>query len=242
MIASDQPTIFSGKIIAAVSSLNDGNMRFGNGSDAETLKNRIAFLNKVHIQPEQTTLVRISYENAKHFARYHVITDNQKNEGMLSAQPSEMIADALVVTRSGHALFLPLADCAGLILYDAMQHILMVSHVGRHSAEIEGAKKSVAYLIEHFSTNPKDIQAWISPAVGKATYPLRNMGGKGLHEVIVEQLHEVGVVHKNIEISGIDTAEHDGYFSHSQFLEGKRDGDGRFAVVAMMNEQGEPAL
>lgn len=240
MIASDQPTIFGTNVKAAVSSVSDGNMRFGRGNDEETFQNRLAFLHAAGIDPEHTTLVQVTYDNPEHFARYVVATDDSKGEGMFAPR-SSTVADALVATQPGHALFLPLADCAGIILHDSAQGVLMVSHVGRHSAEIDGAKLSVEYLKSRCGVDPKNLKAWVSPAVGKATYPLRAKDGKSLHEVIREQLTAVGVTDENMEFSAVDTAADHEYFSHSQFLAGARDMDGRFAIVAEMRAQGEPA-
>jgi len=42
-------------------------------------------------------------------------------------------------------------------------------------------------------------------------------------------------------VSEIDTSTSKNYFSYSQFLKGNETIPGRFAVVAMMVEQGEPA-
>lgn len=241
MIKTDQPTIFGKDVIAAVSSVNDGNMKFGVGDPKKALQNRHVFLEQIGINPNETTLVGITY-NTDDFAKYRIVTAEDKGVGMQPDMQYEA-ADALVTRESGHALFLPLADCAGLILYDANQHILMVSHVGRHSAEIDGAAKSVAYLEDNFATNPKNLKVWVSPAVGNATYPIHAKGDKSLHEVIAEQLAQAGMPSENVEISDVDTAEDENYYSHSQFKVGNRDFDGRFAVVAMMMDaQGEPAF
>lgn len=242
MIARDQPTIFGKNIIAAVSSVEDGNMKFSSENDEVVLRSRQEFLRKLGIDLKDTTLVTIDYSPSASYAQYRTLSDSSKGEGMF-APNSETIADALVVTKPGHALFLPLADCVGVILHDTAKGILMVSHVGRHSAEVEGAKKSVEYLIDSFASNPATIQAWLSPAVGKASYPLHVLDNKGLHEVIVEQLLAAGLQEKNIEVSGVDTARDANYFSHSEYLAGNRSSKGRFAVVAMMmGEQGEPAV
>jgi len=241
VIKQDQPSIFGGSVIAAVSSRVDGNMSFNYGDRVETLSHRMAFLDMVGIPMEHTTLVQVTYGKTKDFARYKIITDGYKAEGM--AWPvSETVADALVVTKPGHGLFLPLADCAGLIIHDPVRDILMVSHVGRHSAEIDGARRSVQYLQDELDCDPKDLKIWISPAVGKASYPIHARQGKSLHEVIRDQLVDAGVARSNTEFSTIDTATTRDYFSHSQFLAGNRKSDGRFAIVAMMNEQGEPAI
>ncbi len=231
MISAHQPTIFGNSIIAAVSSVSDGNMKFGvNEDDAKVVDNRRRFLEKAGVDIAHTTLVALTYDSDD-FAKYHMVTEDDKSDGMMKA--SERYADALLTSRSGHALFLPIADCVGVILYDEVQKLLMVSHVGRHSAEISGGAKSVEFMKKH-GARTKDIKAWLSPAVGKASYPLNAFEGTGLHEVISGQLFQAGVELSNIEISGIDTAVNENYFSHSQFLKGNEIDPGRFAIVAMM--------
>jgi len=238
MIAADQPTIFSDAVIAAISSKADGNMKFGIGGDAEVEAGRRSFLASAGMDISRTTLVGITYDTDD-FAKYRIVTEDEKQAGMTMGGKVEH-ADALVTDQPGHALFLPLADCMGVILYDPEHHALMVSHVGRHSAEIDGARRSVKYLKDHFGTNPMEVKAWLSPAVGKATYPLHRFGGKGLQEVVVGQLLASGMLEQNIQASGIDTAASKEYYSHSQYLKGN-DEQGRFAIVAEMRVQGEPA-
>lgn len=239
MIKKDQPTLFGSAVTAAVSSVEDGNMKFGINSPEETIGNRRRFLERVGIDFDHTTLVTVTYDTDD-FAKYRVATHSDKVAGM-DGKGQSVYADALAVRQPNHALFLPLADCVGAVLYDAQLRVLMVSHLGRHSTEIEGANKSVRYMAETFGSAPADIRVWLSPAVGSATYPLHTFGGKSLHEVIVEQLTAAGVPADMIEVSRVDTAYDDNYFSHSQSLKDPAFPQGRFAIVAMMNAQGEPA-
>jgi copper oxidase (laccase) domain-containing protein len=239
MIREDQPTIFGDAVMAALSSRKNGNMKFGLGDHKRTLGNRRAFLESVGIDIAHTSLVGVTYETDD-FAKYRIVSTEDKGVGMLGMETIEH-ADALVTDTLGHALFLPLADCVGAILYDDTQKVLMVSHLGRHSVEIEGAAKSVEYLKMHYSIDPAHLQVWLSPGVGKATYPLHKFDGKSLHEVITSQLKKAGVTEDNIENSTIDTATAEHYYSHSEFLKGNQADPGRFAIVAQMCEQGEPA-
>jgi len=240
MIATDQPTIFGSGVIAAVSSKNDGNIKFGLDDDTETLANRQAFLEKAGIDIHHTSLVGITYDT-EDFAKYRIATSHDKTIGMLAPNMQNHV-DALVVTQPNHALFLPIADCAGAILYDPKKRILMVSHLGRHSAEQHGAQRSVEYLQEECGSLPADLKVWLSPAVGKATYPLHQFHGRSLHEVLKEQLLHAGIAEKNLAISPIDTATDPNYYSYSEYLKGNRAEPSRFAVVAMMTVQGEPAV
>jgi len=239
MIAADQPTSFKSAVNAAISSKDDGNMKFGVGSSAEVEQNRHRFLQKAGMDMSRTTLVSITYDT-DNFAKYRIVTEDEKAAGMTELSRAEH-ADALVTDQPHHALFLPIADCVGAILYDDEHRVLMVSHVGRHSAEIDGARRSVAFLKTHYGSNPAQLKVWLSPGVGKATYPLHRFGGKGLHEVIIDQLHASGVLQENIEQTNIDTASSENYYSYSQHLKGN-DTPGRFAIVAEMRAQGEPAF
>lgn len=234
MIASDQPTIFDDAIVAGLSSTDDGNMKFGRGSDEDVRFNRTSFLQANGIELPQTTLLQVTYDTTD-FCRYKVVDDEHQGEGMLE-QVSSLQADALVVTRPDHAIFLPLADCVGAIIYDPTNEIMMVSHLGRHSIEQGGATKSLQYLIDEFESNPAELQIWLSPAAGAENYPLEAFGNRGMHQVVAGEFLALGVPFERIEVSDVDTTESDTYFSHSEFKAGYRDFDGRFAIVAMMRD------
>ena len=235
MIEFDQPKIFRDKIVAALSSAEDGDMKFGTLSDAEVQANRDRFLASIEVDPTQTTLLWVSYDDTTDFTRYTVFDEDQQGEGVLSPF-SSVAADAAVVTRPGHGVILPLADCVGAIIYDPFEGVMMVSHLGRHSVEQDGAKKSIEFLLEEFDSKPDNLLVWLSPSVGSDTYPLDTFDGRSLQDVIVEGFLAAGVDPDNIEASAIDTAESQEYFSHSEYLAGNRDQDGRFAIVAMMRD------
>lgn len=235
MIKHDQPTIFGEAIIAAVSSADDGPMSFKGNSIEEVRANRLAFLDQSGIDALQATLLQVAFEDETGFVRYKIAEDEQMGEGILEPV-SDTVADALVVTRPDHAVFLPLADCAGAVIYDQANQVLMVSHLGRHSIEADGGKKSIEFLEQEFGSDPSELLVWLSPAVGKESYPLHALQGAGLHEAAVKQLVAAGVTPANIEVSHVDTAENPDYFSHSEFLAGNRPTDDRFAVAAMMVE------
>lgn len=213
-------------------------MKLGMGDDEAVRRNRRLFLKNNGLEPEDTTLVAVTYATDD-FAKYRIATAREKSSGMENSE-GIIAADALVADQPGHALFLPIADCVGAILYDEAHHALMVSHLGRHSVEIDGALKSVDFLVRHYKTDPSMLKVWLSPAAGNATYPLHAFNGKSLHEVAESQLIDAGVKKENIENANIDTATGDDYYSHSQHLKGL-DEPGRFAIVAMMRGQGEPA-
>jgi copper oxidase (laccase) domain-containing protein len=144
------------------------------------------------------------------------------------------VYDALMTTQPGIALFLPLADCVGAILYDPTKKVLMVSHLGRHNIEQQGALKSVEYMKDNAGVEPNNLKVWLSPSAGKENYPLFAFDNKSQQDVVLEQLKEAGVSAANIETANVDTTTSEDYFSHSQYLKDNSKPNGRFAIVAML--------
>lgn len=219
------------ELITILSTTVDGSMKSADQNYTSVLPARTAFLKKYELDPTDTTLVRVTYET-EDFCRYQVLSADDKGDGI--TRPAAIDADALVVTEPNHALFLPLADCVGAVIHDPVNNTLMVSHLGRHNLEQLGGTKCVEYLANHCKADPSNLTVWLSPAAGGENYPLHAFGGRSLQDVTVEQLTAAGVPLDHIDISPIDTTTHTAYFSHSEFLKGNRDNDGRFAIVAIM--------
>lgn len=217
-----------------LSQVSDGNMKPDNMDEQlSVLDNRAKFLLKNNISPNDTSLVKISYDG-DNYTRYLILGDEKKGDGIV--RESDTIADALVTTATNHALLLPLADCVGAAIYDETKNVLMLSHLGRHSLEKFGGVKSVEYLVKNFNVNPDNLLVWLSPAAGRENYPLSSFEDKSLQQVAKEQLASAGIRTSSVSASSIDTTKNDSYFSHSQFLSGKRKESGRFAVVAIIEE------
>lgn len=206
-------------------------MSVQNNDQTEKDHFRRTFITRHGIPIQKTSLVRLVYDGAD-YCRYKTLTNRDIGDGM-TRSPS-MISDGLVVTEPGHALFLPLADCVGAVIHDPTQGILMLSHLGRHNLEQFGGTRSIEYLVNEHGSNPADVTVWLSPAASKYYYPVYSFDNRSLHDVATQQLIQAGVLPEHITASPIDSAADPQYYSHSQFLQGNRPDDGRFAVVAMM--------
>ncbi len=215
----------------AVSVASDGLMKSPDHDFATVLPARTTFLQKNSIDPRDTTLVQVTYETDD-FCRYATLTEQEKGDGIIRDATIE--ADALVVTTLGHALFLPLADCIGAVIHDPIQNIMMMSHLGRQNLEQLGGTKCIDYLVDKHGIDPQNLTVWLSPAAGQKYYPLYAFDNRSLHDVAIEQLMTAGIRRDNITVSPIDSAADDNYFSHSRYLKGDRQTDGRHAVVATL--------
>lgn len=214
------------------STVADGNMKAPDYSHEPVMSARASFLQANTIDIASTTLVQTTY-GSDDFCRYYTVDTSHQGDGMTRATSLE--ADALITSIPGQALFLPLADCIGAVIYDTAQNILMLSHLGRHNLEQFGGTKCIEYLMDTHGSHPDDITAWLSPAAGNEEYPLFAFNHRSLHEVATEQLMVAGIPRANITVSPINSASDSAYFSHSQFLQGKRADDGRFAVAAVLS-------
>jgi copper oxidase (laccase) domain-containing protein len=222
------------KVLIGLSEVRDGDMQDFRKNDAKIVaqirENQARFFAKINLKFENVARVRVDY-NSENFCRFHEVFVQNSGGGILPEKPI-FAADALATREKNLGLFLPLADCLGAVIYDAKNEILMISHLGRHATEQFGAQKSVEFLAKKFGTAPRDLQIWLSPAAGKENYPLYKFDGKSLREENISQFLDAGILRENILSEEIDTTTSREYFSHSEFLRGRRKIDGRFAIVA----------
>lgn len=191
------------------------------------------FLARHHVTAEHTVLLRLSYD-AANFCKYHEVSSDEVGAGFI--KPQHTTADALVTRQSDVALFLPLADCIGAVLYHSPTRTLMLSHLGRHNLEQNGGTLSVEYLAQ-YDIEPGDVLVYLSPAAAGTHYPLFAFDNRSLHDVATEQLVAAGISPANITIDSRDTVTNPDFFSHSVALrEEKR--PGRHAVVCRIMPSG----
>jgi copper oxidase (laccase) domain-containing protein len=222
------------KVFVTVSTVANGSMyNRHDPTDAEIIRNRTDFLKQHGITLNQTSRLRFVF-GGEDYCRYHILSQSEKGAGMRDDDIAA--ADAIVTTDPDHALALPIADCVGATLYDPDHGVLMLTHLGRHSLEQNGGRRSVEFLTTHFQTNPARLHVWLTPAPNKDAYPIWALNNQGMKEAALEQLHDAGVVDKHITDNSADTVTDRNFFSYSEFLKGNRDVDGDHMMVAMMTK------
>lgn len=217
-------------VLIATSTLSDGSMSKA-VTDEERRSNRKKFLFGHGITLFQTILVHLTYEG-NDYKRYITVGTEQSGDGIV--QEPSFVTDALFTKDKNVALLLPIADCIAAVVYDPLSQAMGLAHLGRHNLEQHGGEQIIRYMHTEFGTDPAGVQVWLSPAAGRANYPLHNFENRSLHEVALEQLMVAGIGLENITIDTRDTTTNSSLFSHSEFLKGNRELDGRQAVVCMM--------
>ena len=215
-----------GGVRVGVSDKADGNMKvFDDAGEAEVVKNRKRFLSEMELDMKSSYFVKVAYETDD-FCRF--MRASEEN-GLWLDRKAER-CDGLLTNNQGVGLFLPLADCVGMLLYDAKNESMMMVHCGRQTILQDGAFKAVRYIMREAGTEPGEVLAWLSPSAGRENYPLYDLGGISAQEAVVEQLMKAGVELGNIRESDIDTTVDERYFSHSQ-----GDKQERFAIVGVID-------
>ncbi len=251
-----KPTIFDPSlIIAAASTLQNGTMSFNFGADAEqVIKNRRQWLLDLGISIDDATLLRILYGDDVSYDRIVDVAANDKQKGMYNLDET-VVADGFFTQTPGHALFLPLADCGGIVIHDPVQKVLGLLHLGRHATFANLAKKAIEHMQRVYKTQPEHVKIWVSPSISGESYllqhfefadhpewrPFAKKQANGwlvdLQAYNIAAFQKAGVKPENIEHADVDTATHADYPSHHRFAtHGEAHKAGRFAVVAMLTE------
>ena len=235
MRMQDQATIFPSNVVVCVSDVSEGTMTLKSlpENPDEVWRNRIRFIEHSGGLMSETALVYVTYNAERDFCTYRRADAVPKK----LTTDDDAMADGVVTNEIGIGMFLPIADCCAVVLYDQKSGALMLSHIGRQSLEVAAAIKSLNFMHAEFGTNPADVLAWLSPSVGSESYPIFFRDNGDLKTLIHDDLVAAGMSSRNIEISKIDTAIDRNYFSHSQYQKGQREFDGRMAVFAMLAEK-----
>lgn len=224
-------SLFKNKVKVELTDKSDGNMKvlptFSREELANTRKNRLKAIKPLSLGNGNTALIRVTYDNQEDFCQFKYIESPERY--CLSNDLIVERSDGILTSSKDIGLFLPLADCLGLVLFDSITEALMVVHCGRHTLLQDGARKAVEFMTSQTGTNPRDIFAWFSPSAGKDNYPVRDRNGQSLQELAIGQLIDAGVSKKNMKLSDIDTTTSDDFYSMSQ-----GDKVDRFAICAKL--------
>ena len=228
----------------AFSTAEEGNMSFRYGTGEEVVKNREKFLGGAGVDPASCVSYRILDKNV-------LLTVDKSHVGRgMDSPESAFEADGLFTREPGVYLFLFIADCVPLILFDTKNKVLGLVHVGRYSAGTQLPERSTRYMTTEFNSRAPDIIAAVGPAISKDSYIKRDVPELAdprwqsfLHEeeeglraidlkgYITAQLKECGVKDEHIVDAGVDTATDPRFFSHYRAAKLGYE-EARFACVA----------
>lgn len=118
-------------------------------------ENREAFFNELSL-----TTKDIAFQKQVHEDTVHIITE--------SGYHGE--SDAHITTATGVGLAVSSADCCTIFLYDAKNKVIAGVHSGWRSTSKKILQKAITVLCAEFSTDVKNLYAFIGPAISQKNY------------------------------------------------------------------------
>lgn len=135
--------------------------------------------------------------------------------------------DSLITNVPGIVLIIHTADCVPLFLYEPENRVIGLVHAGWRGVYKGIVKKTIEVIIKNFSTNSKNISAFLGPSIGPCCYRIgsnikQKFSSKYIHNCYLDlwtclhdQLAEAGCSPENILLSRLCTSCHpEWFFSH----------------------------
>jgi YfiH family protein len=78
--------------------------------------------------------------------------------------------DGIITNQPNIMIGVGVADCAPILLFDPVKHVIAALHAGWKGTASEIARKGVSAMVENFGSNPADLLAAIGPSIGPCCY------------------------------------------------------------------------
>ena len=212
-------------LVHGFSDIKDGNMSFVWGERGKVLSDRKAFLDKLGVKFEDSVAMFL-----KHGTEIMSVNEFSRGE-------DAMPVDCLITKSKNVFLFVLTADCLPVILYDPIKEVLALAHLSRINSPKNFLPKIIQRMENEYGSKPENLIAAIGPCIKNESYifskeELRKRipdekifdgfitdlpDGKKSIDLVghnVKQMILTGIKKGNIEISGIDTAKNEEFFSH----------------------------
>lgn len=159
---------FQGEIFHAFSSKKTGSLR------KEDEENRKNFCDDLQLPHQEWRYVRQSHSDK-------IVIDGPEG-------------DAIITTESNKVLAINTADCQAVLLFDPVRKVVANVHNGWRGSAQKIVSKTLQKMQTDFGSNPNDILAAVSPALGPCcayfTDPLQELP-QFLHRYILPDQHSV---------------------------------------------------
>lgn len=111
-----------------------------------------------------------------------VTTGQVHGNSVLAVEPSDAgrgarpgstilgLADATMTHAPGPVLFSLHADCLPILLADPVRRVVAVAHAGWRGTVADVAGRTVATMASQYACDPRDIRAFLGPAISGAAY------------------------------------------------------------------------
>lgn len=142
------------------------NLALHTGADANMIiANRQAFAKEIGVDMKQWVLAQQTHSD--HIQK---VTMQDIGRGSLAYEQAFPDCDALYTKEKGILLGVFHADCVPILLYDNIQQIICAIHSGWIGTTKELTAKALHQLIEVEGCDPKNLHAYIGPAIAHQSF------------------------------------------------------------------------
>ena len=228
------------KLVYAYSTVSDGNMSLNWGEKNEVEQNRVKFLRSCGMNVEDTVKASLVHGvEIKHVDR----NDCGK----------ELTCDSLITSDPAVIICMVTADCFPLILYDRVNQVVSLSHLGHRGVTAKLAQK-VVNKMHDMGANLAQTIAIIGPGITKESYVFEQVSqindknwqpfltklpdgqiAIDLPGYITSQLTTGGIKKENIIDLSINTAIDLRFFSHYRSIK-NGESEARFLSAVQIRE------
>jgi len=235
-------------LIHHFSEKSDGNMANSiNGVICDfdkVLKNRKKFLKKIKVDINSTVCMWVTHSDEI------IESPKEKMGASMKDYKKAVKVDGLITNKKGTYLFLLIADCLPIVIYDPVKEVLALIHAGWKGVDLEIVKKAIYQFKSKYNSKTENIVVGIGPCAKKESFVKENpsqkddprwksfmekMDGEKYRVDLVgftkKQLIDSGIKPENIFDSGIDTVKDERFFSHYREHGLPLSKQGRFACV-----------
>jgi polyphenol oxidase len=231
--------------IHAFSQKVNGDLSANFNPESKVIRKREKFLAELDLKLEDCVKMKVVHGNK-------VVEADERKKGVSMRDWRKSVeADGLVTKEKDTHLFLLVADCLSIILFDPVKQRLGLVHAGWKGTDLNIVGKAVKRLKHLYKTEPGDLVVGLGPAARRDSfiknnpYQRDNPRWTGFLEKIDDtfykvdfvglckkQLYDSGVKRENVFDSGIDTVKDQRFFSHVREKSLPSSVQGRFACIA----------
>lgn len=139
-------------------------MSYKLGSRLEVLGNRRKFLKQFRVDINKTIAMWV-----EHGDKVEIADEKLAGKSVCDWNYAAK-ADALITNKKNLFLFLLIADCLPVILYDPQRVVCGLAHVGWKNADINSIAKVVKQMQKLYKANPSSLIVGFGPAARKNSY------------------------------------------------------------------------
>ncbi len=207
-------------------------------------ENRRRFLEKSGVDINKTVCMWVTHGD-------EIIEADPKTSGVSMLDDHKAVrVDGLMTDKKGLYLFLLIADCLPIIIYDPVREAVGLIHAGWKGLDKNIAGKAVEKFKSKYKSKSKNLIVGIGPSVREGSFVKNNPSQKNdpgwkpfLNDLGDEQygvnligfarrqLMDTGILGNNIFESGTDTASDERFFSYVRERNLPVSQQGRFACV-----------